>query len=60
VGTNNSVDWPAWAFAYQLLSSTNRTSTIWVALTNIASLVAYQNVVANGTADSQLFFRLKK
>jgi peptidylprolyl isomerase len=59
-GTNNSVYWPAWAFAYQALSSTNFTSTNWVAITNLSSLVAYQNVVTNSTTNSNLFFRLKK
>ena len=59
-GTNNSVYWPAWAFAYQALSSTNFTSTNWVAITNLSSLMAYQNVVTNGTTNSNLFFRLKK
>ena len=58
--TNNSVSWPAWAFAYQLLSNTNLARTNWVAITNVPSLVAYQNVVTNGTASSNLFFRLKK
>ena len=60
LGTNNSVSWPAWAFAYQLLSNTNLARTNWVALTNLPSLVAYQNVVTNGSANSNLFFRLKK
>ncbi len=59
-GTNNSVGWPAWAFAYQLLSNTNLTSTNWVAATNISSLVAYQNVITNATANSNLFFQLRK
>jgi cyclophilin family peptidyl-prolyl cis-trans isomerase len=58
--TNNSVSWPAWAFAYQLLSNTNLARTNWVAITNLPSLVAYQNVVTNGTVNSNLFFRLKK
>jgi len=58
--TNNSVSWPAWAFAYQLLSNTNLARTNWVAITNLPSLVAYQNIVTNGTANSNLFFRLKK
>jgi hypothetical protein len=60
LGTNNSFGWPAWAFAYQLLSNTNLSSTDWVAITNIASLVAYQNVVTNGTANTNSLFRLKK
>ena len=58
--TNNSVSWPAWAFAYQLRSITNLAGTNWMAITNLPSLVAYQNVVTNGTANSNLFFRLKK
>jgi hypothetical protein len=60
LGTNNSIGWPAWAFAYQLLSNTNLTSMNWVTITNLSSLVAYQNVVTNSTANSGLFFRLKK
>jgi len=60
LGTNNSVGWPAWAFAYQLLSNTNLASTNWGAITNLSSLVAYQNVVTNGTTNSKLFFQLKK
>jgi cyclophilin family peptidyl-prolyl cis-trans isomerase len=59
-GTNNSICWPAWAFSYQLLSSTDFTSANWVAITNLSSLVAFQNVVTNSTANSNLFFRLKK
>jgi cyclophilin family peptidyl-prolyl cis-trans isomerase len=59
-GTNNSLSWPAWAFAYQPLSNTNFTGTNWVAMTNLSSLVSYQNVVTNGTGNSNLFFRLRK
>jgi hypothetical protein len=57
-GTNNSVNWPAWAFAYHLLSNTNAAGTNWVTITNLASLVGYQNVVTNSTANSNLFFWL--
>jgi hypothetical protein len=60
VGTNNSLSWPAWAFAYQPLSNTNFTGTNWVAMTNLSTLVAYQNIVTNGTGNSNLFFRLRK
>jgi hypothetical protein len=59
-GTNNSLGWPAWAFAYKLLSNTNVTGTNWTALTNLSFLVAYENVVTNGTVNSNLYFRLKK
>ena len=59
-GANNSVGWPAWAFAYQLLSNTNLANTNWVAITNISSLVAYQNVVTNSTANTNRFFLLRK
>ena len=60
LGTNNHVSWPAWAFAYQLLSNTNLAKTNWVGVTNLPSLVAYQNVVTNSTASSNMFFRLRK
>ena len=59
-GTNNSVVWPAWAAAYQLQSNTNLATTNWVAITNLSSLVGYQNVVTNGTTNSSFFLRLKK
>ncbi len=60
LGTNNSIGWPAWAFAYQPMSNTNFTSTNWVAITNLSSLVGYQNVVTNSTTNNKFFFRLKK
>ena len=60
MGTNNSAGWPAWAFAYHLLSNTNLKSANWGAVTNLASLVAYQNVVTNGTTNSNVFFLLNK
>ncbi len=59
-GTTNNVNWPAWAFGYQLQSNTNLASTNWVAVTNISSLVAYQNVVTNSTTNGNLFFRLRR
>jgi hypothetical protein len=60
VGTNNSLSWPAWAFSYQLLSNTNLSGTNWTAVTNLSSLLGYQNLVTNATPDTRLFFRLKK
>jgi hypothetical protein len=60
VRTNNCVAWPAWAFSYQPQSNTNFTSTNWVAITNISSLVGYQNVVTNSTTNNKYFFRLRK
>ncbi len=59
-GANYSVGWPAWAFAYQLLSNTTFASTNWVAITNLSSLVGYDNVVTNNTGTSNAFFRLKR
>jgi cyclophilin family peptidyl-prolyl cis-trans isomerase len=59
-GTNNSLRWPAWAFAFKPLSNTNVAGTNWTTVTNPSSLVAYENVVTNGTANSNLYFRLKK
>lgn len=60
IRTNNSVAWPAWAFAYQPQSNTNFTSTNWVAITNLDSLVGYQNVVTNSATNNKYFFRLRK
>jgi cyclophilin family peptidyl-prolyl cis-trans isomerase len=59
-GTNNMLSWPAWAFAYQLLSATNPGSASWSALTNLGALVGYQNEVTNGTRGSSLLYRLKR
>ncbi len=60
VETNNSLRWPAWAFEYRLQASTNLATTDWAALTNLATLVGYENLVANTTIASNLFFRLKR
>jgi hypothetical protein len=40
--------------------STNPAGPNWVAVTNLAALVGYQNVITNSTASSNLFFRLTK
>jgi cyclophilin family peptidyl-prolyl cis-trans isomerase len=58
-GTNNVLSWPAWAFAYQLLSNTNLATTNWVPLTNLSSLVGYQNLLTNAPASKNSFFRLR-
>lgn len=59
-GTNNSFNWPAWAYAYQLQMATNLPSTNWATLTNLMSLVGYQNVVTNSTTNRAGFFRLSR
>jgi cyclophilin family peptidyl-prolyl cis-trans isomerase len=59
-GTNNVISWPAWAYAYQVLANTNLASTNWVAVTNLAGLAGFQNVVSNSGTASKGFFRLKK
>jgi peptidylprolyl isomerase len=59
-GTNNVASWPAWALAYQLLSNTNVPGANWVPVTNLSSLVGYQNVVSNVTTNTGLFFMLRK
>jgi cyclophilin family peptidyl-prolyl cis-trans isomerase len=60
VGTNNTVSWPAWAFAYQSFSNTNPLGTNWTAMTNLSRLLAYENVVTNSTTNRNLYFRLRK
>ena len=59
-GTNNLVAWPAWAYAYQVFTSTNLATTNWTAVTNLATLSGFQNVVTNSGAGTKGFFRLKK
>jgi hypothetical protein len=59
-GTNSIVGWPAWASDFQLQSNTNLVSTNWVAITNLSALVGYDNVVTNGSAGSNGFYRLKR
>ena len=59
-GTNNVIVWPAWAFAYQLQSSTNVAGTNWLAVTNVSTLIGFQNAVSNPVPATRPFFRLKK
>jgi cyclophilin family peptidyl-prolyl cis-trans isomerase len=59
-GTNNVIAWPAWAFAYQLQSSTNLAGTNWLAVTNSSTLSGFQNAVSNPVPAAKAFFRLKK
>ncbi len=59
-GTNNVVTWPAWAYAYQVFTSTNPASTNWTAVTNLSTLAGFQNAVSNSGAGTKGFFRLKK
>ena len=58
--TNNSFAWPAWAHSYQLLANTNVAGPNWAAVTNLPSLMGYQNVVTNSTTHRNEFFRLKR
>ena len=59
-GTANTISWLAWAFAYQLQSNTNLSNSNWLTVTNLSGLTGYQNVVANTSTFSNLFFRLKR
>ena len=56
----NTIHWPGWASAYQLLSNTNVTSTNWITVTNLSALSGFDNVVTNSTTNGTVFFRLKK
>jgi cyclophilin family peptidyl-prolyl cis-trans isomerase len=59
-GTDNVIVWPAWAFGYQLQSSTNLPGTNWLAVTNLSALTGFQNTVSNSMSSANAFFRLKK
>jgi cyclophilin family peptidyl-prolyl cis-trans isomerase len=57
---SNVLNWPAWAFAYQLQASTNLADPNWLAVTNISTLTGFQNAVSNPVPATKAFFRLKK
>lgn len=64
-GTNNIFGWPAWAFGYGVQASTNLSGANWMAVTNVAALAGFQNVISNPTSSnatpaSQVFYRLKQ
>jgi cyclophilin family peptidyl-prolyl cis-trans isomerase len=59
-GTNNVITWPAWAYAYQLQSSTNLAGANWLTVTNVSTLTGFQNAVTNPVPAATVFFRLKK
>lgn len=59
-GASNLIAWPAWAFAYQLQSSTNLAGANWLAVTNYSTLTGFQNTVSNPVPAANAFFRLKK
>jgi cyclophilin family peptidyl-prolyl cis-trans isomerase len=59
-GTNTVIAWPAWAYAYQLQSSTNLAGTNWVAVTSSSTLIGLQNAVSNPVPATKAYFRLKK
>jgi hypothetical protein len=59
-GTSNVIAWPAWAFAYQLQTSTNLAGTNWLAVTNVSTLTGLQNTVSNPVTAAKAIFRLKK
>jgi hypothetical protein len=59
-GTNNVIVWPAWAFAYQLESSTNLADSNWLAVTNVSALAGFQNAVSIPVSATKAFYRLKK
>jgi cyclophilin family peptidyl-prolyl cis-trans isomerase len=59
-GNNSVIAWPAWAFAYQLQTSTNLAGSDWLAVTNVSTLTGFQNAVSNPVSAAAAFFRLKK
>src|ERR1019366_7418528 len=59
-GNSNVLNWPAWAFAYQLQASTNLADPNWLAVTNIPTLSGFQNAVSNPVPATKAFCRLKK
>lgn len=60
VETTNVIKWPAWAYDFQLQSTTNLNAGSWTTVTELSALAGYENVVTNTTATSNQFFRLKR
>ena len=59
-GNNSVLRWPAWASEFRLQSSTNLATSNWDDITNLPSLVGYENVVTNVNAATNQFFRLRR
>ena len=59
-GAKSVLAWPAWAFAYQLQTSTNLAGPDWLAVTNYPTLTGFQNTASNPAPATSAFFRLKK
>jgi hypothetical protein len=60
MGTNNVVNWPAWATDYQLQSATDIAGPNWPPVTNFSALTGYDSVITNSTTNGAYFYRLKK
>jgi len=60
LGPNIEVAWPAWAYQYGLQSCSNLLAPVWISVTNLPSLVGFQNVVSNTPSSGKLFYRLKE
>jgi cyclophilin family peptidyl-prolyl cis-trans isomerase len=58
-GSNIAIAWPAWAYQFNLQSSSNLTGTIWTGVTNYPALSGFQNIVSNSVSSGNLFYRLK-
>jgi len=59
-GTNNTLRWPAWASDYLAQIHTNLSTPDWTAITNLPSLVGFENVLTNSATTSNAFFRLRR
>ena len=60
LGTNNILQWAAWAADYQLQAHTNLSTPHWSATIEFPALLGYENVVTSSFSGSSMFFRLKR
>jgi hypothetical protein len=58
-GTNVLLKWPASPGGFDLQTTTNLVSPVWITNSSVPVVVNGQNTVTNPTTDPQTFFRLK-
>jgi hypothetical protein len=59
-GNQMTLRWPAWASDFQLQFHTNLSTANWSPVTNVPTLVGYENTVTNSTTAPGFFYRLRR
>lgn len=59
-GNTNILRWPAWAGEFLPQTHTNLSTADWVTLTNLPTLVGYENMLTNSSSAPHVLFRLRR